>query len=386
MKRPVERNNNSPRTSKPHKPINQEVKGTKSRRPGRAARSKQQKPKNSPRTSKPHKPINQEVKGTKSRRPGRAARSKQQKPKIMSSQATASYIKSRKGNRLLQHCGYIYCNERLSEPRKHWRCVKYYSSRCSGRAVTIGDIVVNTTDHNHSASAMEIEVRQTINEMKDIASTSNETPGSILREVAQHVPGHIACNMPMIPNLRRIIQRKKQASNTHTVTPQTFADITIPHDLTLSFSNEPFLLYDNENPLKRILILSTPRNLFKLENSEIWMMDGTFKCTPHPFTQIYSIHAQINSNVVPLVYSLLPDKQSATYTEFLTVIKDKTSGKSPQKIIIDFELTMINVINKLYVDTQIQGCFFHFSQAYWRKLQKTSLVTDYCSDSKLQFE
>ncbi|XP_078533371.1 uncharacterized protein LOC144819280 [Lissotriton helveticus] len=304
----------------------------------------------------------------------------------MSSQATASYIKSRKGNRLLQHCGYIYCNERISEPRRHWRCVQYYSSRCSGRAVTVGDIIIKTTEHNHSASAMEIEIRQTINEMRDIASTSNETPGSILREVAQHVPSHIACNMPIIPNLRRIIQRKKQASNTNTVTPQTFADINIPHDLTLSFSNEPFLLYDNQNPLKRILIFSTPRNLFKLENTEIWMMDGTFKCTLHPFTQIYSIHAQINKNVVPLVYSLLPDKQSATYTEFLTVIKEKTSGKSPRKIIIDFELTMINVINKLYVDTQIQGCFFHFSQAYWRKLQKTSLVTDYCSDSKLQFE
>ncbi|XP_078504055.1 uncharacterized protein LOC144762686 [Lissotriton helveticus] len=304
----------------------------------------------------------------------------------MASNTTAIYTKSRKGNRLLKHCGYIYCNERISEPRRHWRCVQYYSSRCSGRAVTVGDNIIKTTEHNHSASAMEIEIRDTINQMKDIASTSNATPGQILREVAQHVPGHVACNMPTIPNLRRIIQRKKQASNTQTVTPQTFADIVIPHELTLSFSNEPFLLYDNQNPLKRILIFSTPRNLYKLENTEIWMMDGTFKCTPHPFTQIYSIHAQINNNVVPLVYSLLPDKQSATYTEFLSVIKEKTSGKSPRKIILDFELTMMNVINKLYVDTQIQGCFFHFSQAYWRKLQKTSLVADYCSDSKLQVE
>ncbi|XP_078526625.1 uncharacterized protein LOC144799241 [Lissotriton helveticus] len=305
--------------------------------------------------------------------------------KEMSTHPTAKYISSRKGNQLLNHAGYIYCKDRLSNPRIHWRCVQYHTTRCSGRAVTVNDIIVRTTDHNHSASAMEVDIRETVNEMKAIASTSNESTGSILRQVAQHVPTHVASNIPTIHNLRRIIQRQKQASNTQVNTPHTFSDINIPHELTISFANEPFLLHDNENPLKRILIFSTPRNLVKLETSEIWMMDGTFKSTPHPFTQIYTIHAKINNSVIPLVYSLLPDKTSATYTEFLAVIKSITK-QSPRKIIMDFELSMINVITKMYTDTQIQGCFFHFSQAFWRKLQKTPLVTEYSTDSKLQVE
>ncbi|XP_078539542.1 uncharacterized protein LOC144824292 [Lissotriton helveticus] len=301
----------------------------------------------------------------------------------MTTHPTANFIMSQKGNRLLNHGGYIYCRERISLTRNHWRCVNYFSTRCSGRAVTVDDIIVRTTDHNHSASATEVDVRETVNEMKVMASTSNDSTGTILREVAQHVPTHIASNMPTIHNLRRIIQRQKQASNTQTNTPHTFSDIVIPHELTISFSDESFLLHDNENPQKRILIFSTPRNLVKLESSEIWMMDGTFKSTPHPFTQIYTIHAKINNSVIPLVYSLLPDKTSATYTEFLSVIKSKTH-QSPRKIIIDFELSMINVISKMYTDTQIQGCFFHFSQAFWRKVQKTPLVTEYSSNSKLQ--
>ncbi|XP_078516122.1 uncharacterized protein LOC144781255 [Lissotriton helveticus] len=306
--------------------------------------------------------------------------------KEMSDPNMAKYITSSRGNRLLKHTGYIYCKERNSEPRGHWKCVQYYSKQCRGRAVTLGDSVLRTTDHNHSASATAIEVRESINGMKEIAGNSNDPCAAILREVSQTIPEHVASSMPAIPNLRRIIQRKKQATNPTRITPRTFSDITIPRELSLTVANEPFILYDNENALKRVLIFSTPRNLSRLENSDVWMMDGTFKSTPTPFTQIYTIHGYVNTTVVPLVYSLLPDKQSSTYTEFLSVLKSKMANKSPRKVIMDFELPMLNTISKLYPDTQIQGCFFHFSQAFWRKIQKTSLIEDYASDSKLQFE
>lgn len=47
-------------------------------------------------------------------------------------------------------------------------------------------------------------------------------------------------------------------------------------------------------------------------------MDGTFKKTPNRFTQVYAIHANINNTTAPLLYSLLPDKQSSTYTELFS--------------------------------------------------------------------
>ncbi|XP_078539560.1 uncharacterized protein LOC144824317 [Lissotriton helveticus] len=304
----------------------------------------------------------------------------------MASSNRATYVKSRTGNNLLKYGGYLYCKDKFVEPRSHWRCVQYFSSHCTGRAVTLGETVVRTTDHNHSASAMEIEVRENVQQIKLLAHTSNENCGTILREVAQNIPMHVAGSMPSIPNLRRMVQREKVASNPQHITPRTFEDINLPNHLLLTFSNETFLLYDNFDVLKRILIFSTNHNILTLVNSPIWMMDGTFKSTPHPFFQIYTVHANINNTTVPLVYDLLPDKQSSTYTEFLSVLKSKTMNKSPAKVIIDFELAMISTITKLYPETQNQGCFFHFSQAYWRKIQKSSLVEDYLASSKLQFE
>lgn len=129
--------------------------------------------------------------------------------------------------------------------------MEYFSSYCTGRAVTLEDTVVKTTEHNHSASAIEIEVRENIQKIKELASTSNEPCGSILRRVSETIPTHIASSMPTIPNIRRMVQRQKQASNSQRITPQTYSNINILPESTITFSEEPFLLQDKKKPSKK---------------------------------------------------------------------------------------------------------------------------------------
>lgn len=86
-------------------------------------------------------------------------------------------------------------------------------------------------------------MREHVQHTKMLASTSKDPYGSALREVSQNIPNHVASSMPSIPNLRRMVQRRKQASNLQLVAPQTYSDINIPLELTLTFSNEPFLLH-----------------------------------------------------------------------------------------------------------------------------------------------
>ena len=126
--------------------------------------------------------------------------------KTMAERRQAAFVNSRRGNRLLTYQGYIYCKDRVSEPRCHWRCVEYFSHNCKGRAVTLGDIVERTLEHNHSASAIEVEVRENVQQIKLLAGTSNEPCGSVLREVSQHIPMQVAASMPTIPNLRHMVQ------------------------------------------------------------------------------------------------------------------------------------------------------------------------------------
>lgn len=47
---------------------------------------------------------------------------------------------------------------------------------------------------------------------------------------------------------------------------------------------------------------------------------------------------------------------------------------------IDFEQAAFNAASNEFPDAEIHGCFFHFSQCIWRKLQHLGLQTKYNSD------
>lgn len=63
----------------------------------------------------------------------------------------------------------------------------------------------------------------------------------------------------------------------------------------------------------RILVFGTPKNFELLSTAKMWFMDGTFKVTPSLFYQVYTVHGMYRGAVIPLLYSLLPNKRKETY-------------------------------------------------------------------------
>ena len=50
-----------------------------------------------------------------------------------------------------------------------------------------------------------------------------------------------------------------------------------------------------------------------LEESQSWYADGIFKVVPEQFFQLYTIHAEKDSMIIPCVYALLTNKSELTY-------------------------------------------------------------------------
>jgi len=71
--------------------------------------------------------------------------------------------------------------------------------------------------------------------------------------------------------------------------------------------------YDSDPSDERILIFFTKENLELMEKCNNWFVDGTFKCTPTLFTQIYTIHVLKTNSLIPTVYALLPNKSQKAY-------------------------------------------------------------------------
>ncbi|KAF0987998.1 LOW QUALITY PROTEIN: hypothetical protein HZS_7399, partial [Henneguya salminicola] len=109
-----------------------------------------------------------------------------------------------------------------------------------------------------------------------------------------------------------------------------------------------------------------------------WYYDGPFKTCPLIFTQLYTIHVFISDKIIPVLYTLLPNKS--------TIIDDRIYAPflSPSRIIIDFEKSALRSIQTKFPDVTVSGCYFHFSQNLWCKTQSESdMFARYKTDSEL---
>ncbi|CAB4389744.1 unnamed protein product [Rhizophagus irregularis] len=155
---------------------------------------------------------------------------------------------------------------------------------------------------------------------------------------------------------------------------------------TLDGSN--FLIKDSTINDNRILIFTTIANINQLEQSTLWIMDGTFKTVPTIFKQLYTIHGFVgrneNSWIMPLVYVLMSSKSEECYQALFQDLIDFGNKHDidlhPQFVLTDFEIAAIKTIRTEFSGVQNKGCHFHLSQNIYRKVQEFGLTVLYRTD------
>ena len=116
-----------------------------------------------------------------------------------------------------------------------------------------------------------------------------------------------------------------------------------------------------------------------LQESQSWYADGTFKVVPDQFFQLYTIHAEKGSTIIPCIYALLTNKTQATYKKLFTKILEINPELNPFLIMVDFEKASINAFEEKFLSV-VSGCFFHLSQNIYRKIQSAGLTNQYIED------
>ncbi|XP_060084128.1 uncharacterized protein LOC132563382, partial [Ylistrum balloti] len=142
--------------------------------------------------------------------------------------------------------------------------------------------------------------------------------------------------------------------------PRTIQDINLEGKWTQTTAGEEFLRVDDGDQ-SRISAFPTSDNLIDLCNADTLFCDGTFYTCPTQFQQIYTIHAMIGDQMYPLVYSLLPSKNQATYQRFFTLLRTKMMELqlNPTTVFLDFETAAQNAIRAVFPAVNLKFCFFH---------------------------
>jgi hypothetical protein len=88
--------------------------------------------------------------------------------------------------------------------------------------------------------------------------------------------------------------------------------------------------------------------------------------------------------IYPVLFALLLDKKETTYHCLLTHLKSWYVLWSPKIIKVDSEAAAISAINKVFPDSVVTGCNFHFNQCPWRQIQNICLTVEYKGDEKVR--
>lgn len=294
------------------------------------------------------------------------------------------YSISEKGRKRLINEGYMFYKDKSYSGKTIWKCIDFEKKKCSARLHTNDDAIVKTINqHNHSADAAFVEAQDFVYVMKEQGKRSFDSPHQIVATTSTIIPSQVAPKLPSVISMKQSIRRARLNANcTPKLAPKSAKELTLPESYKLTTKKENFVLYDNgEGSEERIIIFGTKTGLSMLKKSEHWFVDGTFKTVPTIFTQLYTIHGIFNSNIVPAVYMILPNKKQSTYSKCIQELLILNYELNPKTIMIDFEKGAINAFKNAFPHTCIKGCFFHFNQSVYRKVQEFGLKRRYDTDS-----
>ncbi|VDI60792.1 Hypothetical predicted protein [Mytilus galloprovincialis] len=78
-------------------------------------------------------------------------------------------------------------------------------------------------------------------------------------------------------------------------------------------------------------------------------------------------HVFVGTAMIPLVYSLLRQRDAYTYIRFFNLLKNITNQHNlnfqPDRVSLDFECASRNAVSHVFPNAELKGCLFHYAIA-----------------------
>jgi len=308
-------------------------------------------------------------------------------------QVHVDFLENGRGGFYLLKDGYKYSIKSRRNDRCYWRCV---NRDCRATLTTLNNIPISFgQEHNHPSDYLGLGAAAFINSVKKRCCEDVSPVSAIYDEELQNLrPGdadedveNLIGRIPTFYSCKTALYHSR--SKTLPKLPATRTDIDLQGEWTETLAGQNFLICDDNNDRnERIIIFATDDNLRKLSASTIVIGDGTFYTSPKQFTQLYTLHGCVDGSVFPLVFELLPNKREETYTRFLTLLREAAFQKgielAPETVLLDFENAVWSAVETVFPGSTLRGCFFHYCQCIWRKVQGCGIAVRYTEDENLK--
>jgi hypothetical protein len=233
------------------------------------------------------------------------------------------FTKNQAGRLCLLQEGYRYNFEKTNKSGSTlWRCA---NRSCCSSTITL-DLtktkVLRSSDKNpHTCSPDQNRNRiiLAIEKTKTDVCENFKPIQKIYESNIEHLK--IDCCVPSFLSVKDTLYRaRKKILNTDRLIFSNIEKVYIPNGLAKKF------LICEDGDIEKKLVFYTPLAKKEIKGKHgRFYGDGTFRCVPSPFNQLYTIHLDLGStietvNVKPMIYALLPNKSERTYIRLFEIL------------------------------------------------------------------
>ena len=330
-----------------------------------------------------------------------------------------SYVPNRLGkDQLIDDSNHLYnCNKKQGE-RTFWICSEKRTLHCPATASVVNtemdgvrvEYVTFRGEHCHVSNLAKLKAKLMDQKtVKEALVNLSAPPSKVLGDSTNKFKDESTTACTLVyrrksESIIRTIQRERAKLKGHSAVPMTMLEILkkpLPEQYSVTELGDPFLVLkdtvDDSNRNKCILVFMSPLQKELARLAKRWYADGTFKTCPPPFSvtngpkgQIYTVFAELTDGAaVPVCFSILPDKTSASYRRMWAQIHEELTCNGQialelQSIGMDFEVGPKVEFDKLFADIHMSGCFFHWRQALNRQLGKKGCLVFYNANAHFQ--
>ncbi|CAI6352103.1 unnamed protein product [Macrosiphum euphorbiae] len=195
------------------------------------------------------------------------------------------------------------------------------------------------------------------------------------------MPEFINKNVGPFVSHRRTMQRHRKSNQP--TSPQTMTDFH--YQLTGDYVHLPVMdnvpIYmgkigtDPEEGTTMLFVLPEIKNI--LRTGSTFLMDGTFAAAPsfnRECQQLYVIMGITFNTGFPIAFALMSRKTARAYNALFKWLLEIEPQWTLQTIIVDFERAAMVSLKAIFNNVTIRGCWFHSSQALWRKVGEFGMI------------
>ncbi len=192
--------------------------------------------------------------------------------------------------------------------------------------------------HNHKPDHTLLRRHQYTDEIKTAASVNiTETPRTLITNASTILNEEEAAKVVRNDNITQSIHYAQKKNKHKLPVMHHRQDIILTDILMTTLTGLMFLFIDTGiEDVNRIIMFATIDNIRRLSEFNNWYGDGTFAASPKIFYQVFTLHILKNGKTLPMLYSLLLNKEQKTYECMFKLIKSELT-RDPATLSVDYE-------------------------------------------------